>query len=64
MTVMNWKTIAIFALGFLATRGAAAQEDPGAMGPHSVTTTEYGSFATTVSLGAIPNIEVLAEVCG
>src|SRR5262245_25964895 len=32
------------------------------MGPHAVTTTEYGSFRTSVSLGSIPTIEVLAEV--
>lgn len=57
------RTGVAFAGAILFAAGkAAAQADPGAMGPHAVTTTEYGSFTTSVSLGSIPAVEVLAEV--
>jgi len=46
----------------LAAAPAMAQQDPGTLGPYAVTKTSYGSNGTSISLGEIPTVEVLAEV--
>jgi hypothetical protein len=53
---------ALVAAGLSLARTVLAQEDPGATGPLAVTATEYGSNSTSVSLGEIATIEVLAQV--
>jgi hypothetical protein len=53
---------ALLGAGLSLARPALAQEDPGTTGPLAVTVTEYGSNSTSVSLGNIATIEVLAQV--
>ena len=56
----------VSAVGLLVVRAAAAQEDPGVVGPHAVTTGEY--TGSNIDLGcdsdgcSIPGSEFLAEV--
>ena len=62
MSTARWILRAAVALALSLPAYAAAQQDPGATGPYAVTMTEYGSNTTSISLGEIQTIEVLAQV--
>lgn len=63
MSAVRWLSLfAVAALGLFTPGRASAQQDPGTPGFHSVTVTEYGSNSTSISLGEISVVEVLAQV--